>query len=514
MLVLAVAAACIITSLSSAPGITPDSVNYISAAENVLLGNGLCIDGPALTVTPLTHFPPLYPLALAGMHALTAHINNAIWVVNFVALLVSLAFFWTLARGVSGAIPATIALVGFALAPITLRVHGMAWSEGLFVAAVFGSLWAYRRSIDNERAGDRSSDPWLVLSALFAASTLLTRYAGCAVVLTIAACILLNRALSLSARLRRVILFTTLAVAPLAVWNVSGIFGCAGPAQPFGNRTIEEHVVTLEDLLSIVEVLSSWFFDSYHSAPLWGVLCLMLAMLFAALHHTERNDVSSQHTGAHRICMMFCINYFSVLLLAKSFFDAEIPFNERLLYPVLAPIIIIALRYATRPGISATRLATRAVASLIIAGTIGSALSHSPLIERQTWEQHLFYGGPRWQSSPTAAAVRDLPRDIVIASNAPDALRALAARSALALPNRYLPSSHVANPQFTSELQDLIGTLARKNGVVVFFRSVTWRKYLPTETELISAAQDMHCTFAQQTTVADGIILVPSCSLD
>lgn len=47
---------------SSALGVSPDSVNYIGAADSLLDGLGF-----AYPYAPRTHFPPLYSLALAGV---------------------------------------------------------------------------------------------------------------------------------------------------------------------------------------------------------------------------------------------------------------------------------------------------------------------------------------------------------------------------------------------------------------------------------------------------------------
>ena len=43
-----------------------DSVAYIAAAQNLLKGHGLSWVSAKLEVKPLVHYPPFYPIVLAG----------------------------------------------------------------------------------------------------------------------------------------------------------------------------------------------------------------------------------------------------------------------------------------------------------------------------------------------------------------------------------------------------------------------------------------------------------------
>src|SRR4030042_2103472 len=48
-------------------GASPDSVAYLGVAHNLMSGRGLSLPFGDLADTPLTRFPPLYPMLLAGL---------------------------------------------------------------------------------------------------------------------------------------------------------------------------------------------------------------------------------------------------------------------------------------------------------------------------------------------------------------------------------------------------------------------------------------------------------------
>ena len=58
-------------------GINSDSIAYIRAAENLLQGNGLGRVSGLGSFKPMTHWPPLYSLLLAGGHNLGADLYDS-----------------------------------------------------------------------------------------------------------------------------------------------------------------------------------------------------------------------------------------------------------------------------------------------------------------------------------------------------------------------------------------------------------------------------------------------------
>ena len=67
-------------------GVSPDSVNYLSAAKNLVQGNGLVTNvirwNNRYESIPFIFWPPLYPVVIAGVHQLGLGLIDASWLLN------------------------------------------------------------------------------------------------------------------------------------------------------------------------------------------------------------------------------------------------------------------------------------------------------------------------------------------------------------------------------------------------------------------------------------------------
>src|SRR5262249_24589411 len=81
--------------------------------------------------------------------------------------------------------------------------------------------------------------------------------------------------------------------------------------------------------------------------------------------------------------------------------------------------------------------------------------------------------------------VRALRDDVRVFSNAPDALYVLTGRPARLVPLKADPFTRRENERFTEDLARLEQDLGGRAGVVVYFRWLRWRWYLPPERELV-----------------------------
>jgi len=133
---LGVAATCLVLLRQTefGPGLSPDSVAYISLARNLVRGEGfVTFDGQS------TYWPPLFPLVLAATGALHDDMIAAAAVVNAVAFgaTVFIVAVW-LRRYVSPLLVAWAGM-GLALSPAA-RVAAYVWSESMFVLFVVAAL--------------------------------------------------------------------------------------------------------------------------------------------------------------------------------------------------------------------------------------------------------------------------------------------------------------------------------------------------------------------------------------
>jgi hypothetical protein len=101
-----------------------------------------------------------------------------------------------------------------------------------------------------------------------------------------------------------------------------------------------------------------------------------------------------------------------------------------------------------------------------------------------TWLAVLFnqgvgFSNPAWLFSPTMDYVR-AHKETPIYTNAPDPVFLLVGTPAAMLPRHTDPGSRRDNPLYGSEME----RIKKNGGIVVYFRTVTWRWYLPAENRL------------------------------
>ncbi|MGH7858784.1 MAG: hypothetical protein ACREQY_15770, partial [Candidatus Binatia bacterium] len=251
------------------PGLTPDSVGYVSAARNVAAGHGLVLYNGSAYID----WPPLYPLLLAALARTTGAdpiaVARALHAVLF-ALVIG-GTWALLARDLRVRRP--LALIGAAAvltAPPLLKASVMAWSEVLFIALVVAFLLvagSWRR---------RPRTPALVGMSVLAALGCLTRYAGIAFLLTGGFVILVTRRRHWRQAVFDSLVFGAVASYPLALWlarnlTLSGF--AFGPRAPSDAGLGE--IATL--LFSTIAV---WFFPEPPS-PILILGAAGLSMLLA-----------------------------------------------------------------------------------------------------------------------------------------------------------------------------------------------------------------------------------------
>jgi Gpi18-like mannosyltransferase len=448
----------IIHITSGLPGVTPDSVSYLSAAKNFFEGKGLLsYSGGAFH--PFAHFPPLYPLvlSLAGFFAL----DPLKWglYVNLFALIASALIAALMLRRL-GADRRTVAYTAVLIlfAPPMLFVHTMIWSEALFILFVVLSLFL----LAEER---------ICLSCLFAALALLTRYLGIALVFSNIIVILLNAKITdKKAGVKCALLYGFFAVIPLAVWK----FIEFSP----DNRAVAFYPVNLHSLLFGLQTISSWFLpeDLFGSVNSNGLYLLFAVLLLLAAFYRSFEDQM-------RIYAFFCLSFIAALLISICFFDAEVTLDSRILAPIYIPMVsLIVPRLFKNCSNKHSLVRISCAAVLSLAGLV--VIANSALPNMRLWQKRLWYTSDEWRSSDLIKAAEVLPKETTIFTNADDAIFVLTGRYALQLPAKIDPASHREKPDYPENIEKVREQLKSGNALLLYSRRVTWRWYLPSEEDL------------------------------
>ena len=195
------------------PGLTADSAIYVATGRNLFAGEGF-----VSVFGPVERYPPLYPLVIAATGFLHDDMIASAAVLNAGAfgLSVSATAAWLQTRQASAFLVVWVGLA-LALSPLASAATYV-WSESVFVLFALLALIALDRFLvaDTRRA--------LLLSAVAAALCCLTRYAGAAVIACAVLLIALRRSWQPTRRLRAVVVYTAVGLAPTALWMARNVF--------------------------------------------------------------------------------------------------------------------------------------------------------------------------------------------------------------------------------------------------------------------------------------------------
>lgn len=152
--------------------IGPDADRY-SAMAHALQTHGSFlmpwgdVYSPGTGPQPSHHYPPLYPMVLAGFFQVFGFSRGTTQLASLALSLLAVATTWWCTRSLYGRKPGLVAAAAVALNPILIQTTNKAYSENLLMVLFVLTMWAILRSLDK---------PWfIVLAGLFAGLSYLTK---------------------------------------------------------------------------------------------------------------------------------------------------------------------------------------------------------------------------------------------------------------------------------------------------------------------------------------------------
>ena len=433
-------------------GFDTDSGVYLGTAQNIVDGRGVTTPFPAFTSEygpraaagfrgemPLTHYPPLYPVLIAGVGVTGIGVEGAARVLGALLLGVNLVLLGLLARRAlrsTAAIAMTVALAlsgpvsGVDLGPAHswLFQHSLAMSESLFIALALGALLLLERHI---ATGDRRL---LFLAAAFAGLATGTRYVGVALV---AAGLLV-----LLPRWRDAALFALVSAVPTAVWTLTNtlFFGGAAP------RSLH---LSNPHLGGIVDVAEGWL-GLARAPTIVGLTVLVVVVA------TMGVVVARESAPVLRIVAWYAVAYFAAVVATRAFFDLSTPFNDRVFSPLQGPFYVLLLgALATwRAPLMRFVLVGLPVVLFVVALPAGWRVVNRGI-------------PPAPPAEDVFAATNDLPPDALIATNVPTRLWEINGRASISVPARTVAVSGDTNTRFVTQLHELVDVIGEQHGYIV-----------------------------------------------
>jgi len=477
--------------------IAPDSVGYLSAAENFTQGNGISVSYTVDEPLPLTMFPPFYPWAVGSTAlALGTEVKDAArWLnaVSFgVAVLLAGCLIHSSTKSRISALLGSIVLMSSA--PL-LATHSYAQSDPLFLSlALLGLFLIVKTSETHSRA-------LLICAAAVIGLALLTRYVGIALILTGAGTLAIplmgdSRRQNARRSLTDIVLFLVVGLLPMMIWTISNRAMAPGMA----DREFALHFMPVRQTLKLLStvlglsqpMVSRHVVPGLPSAVRVVVSVLMVASVLAILLAIVRNRrtasvrsvfLETPPTGV-KVLGLFLVCYPAVVIFSILFVDLDTYFDARIVLPIYTCTVILAVSFLHRLHTSGTRSTPWKIGLWILVSTFLVSQSVAGVIwsGRNTAEPR-GYASAAWETSPLIAEVGRLPAETTIYSNMPDAILFLTRRSVAWIPSKISYTSGRANPLYRPELEGMRQEL-ETGGVVVIFDQVE-RDWLAPTSELV-----------------------------
>ena len=483
-------------------GISPDSTQYLSAAHNLASGRGLVVHWWARGVVPLTHFPPLFPVAMAALTRLGLPVAHGAAVINACSFVVCVVLTFVLARrsGLSDFVALCTSLA-VALARDVQEVHAMVWSEPLYMALTMGALYLTVIALRDDRWSS------LFLVAVCAALSVLTRYAGLALVGSSGLCLLLFAQGSWQRRLQRAAAFGGIAMLPVGLAFLRNL----AQAESLANREIAFHPLSLARLRPAASTVYHWLTPrtlDFVELPVLlavGGGILLYALVWVRAARAKPVTFTTSALDVLPVLVAYGVCYVAFLALSISIADAQTPLNPRLLAPLIPPFAVVAANVLAASARNV--VLRRATAVLLVVVGVGLLTA---LVDwaRPARREGLGYNSARWNRSELAKAVGMLPRNVDVYSNYPDALLYLTGREAIGLPRIFSPTSLKPNRQYEREFRSICADAGNRRVAIAYFLKVPPEKFIP------SIAQIRRRLASRPVTVVDdGVVdtVPPSC---
>lgn len=430
---------------------SPDSAFYVGVARNLIDGAGWVAPPGS---PPLAHFPPLFPMLLAGAgRLLGVDPLDAAAVVNPLLFGVTAVVVAGVARARRASVPVGVAAAVAAVVGLDLLVYGAsALSEPLFTLLVLAALVVLARAVA------RRSDGLLGLAAALTGAACLTRYIGVALVIAGAGALW---HLESGRRRWRAVAFAAGASFPLVIWVTF-----AGRA----SRPLSVHLFDVRYWSTGIGSLSRWVLPPFVPWPIRLVVLVGLVVALRRLPRTARADPLPLLAAAFGAC------YLAVLVGDRLVLDDTGRLDARFLAPLHVVALVVLVPLIAR---AAGRARVGVLVLLALHGLQAVAWTVTGLTDDGVDRRGL--SGRAWRDSPVMAAVAALPAGVPVYSNAADAVFLLLGRRTSSVPPERDYLTGAATEGYDDAMAAMAEDLRRAGAVVVYFEPFDFRRqFLPT----------------------------------
>lgn len=325
----------IISTHNYGTGLSPDSVEYFAAADNLLLSRGLL----SYNGLPITEWPPLYPVILA-LCSYSLGISIALSAVVLNAVLFGLIIYKTGMILKNYLSSKTLIIVGLLSVLFSIPVFAeslWAHSELLFIFFLILYIDFLLSYVEKGRL------IYFILIVILTALAMLTRYVGIILIFITIITILFYSNENLKKKIISIFVYSALSSIPIGIWLIrnyliSNTF--------FGERGASRFSFFSNIDLTIEKILS-WDI-SYHLINLkifFIIFFLITVALLCAilLKKIKFKDIYLKFDKRITVILSLFISVYLLFLIIVSSIKAHNSIDSRLLSPVFIPVLILLL---------------------------------------------------------------------------------------------------------------------------------------------------------------------------
>jgi hypothetical protein len=457
------------------PGTNGDSIRYIMGAENLLAGNGYSRISGGGEIRPITGFPPVFSIILAGLGYLTGDVFNA---ARFLLCLLFAANIFLVAlllfRYTGSIWPSLIGTILVISAQEVLWLHTWVLTEALFIFLMLLAFYLLTAYLDSNNLS------FLLLASVLIGSATLTRYIGVALTAAGGLSILILSKKSWKRRLVDGMVLGVGTLLPLILW----FYRNAAISDNVSNRVISYSPIPTKVLRIYIADVLSWFAPRIMDLPrpIRNMLVAILALPLPAVFFFRELKASLSKVKKEGqafwtlpwILTLFMIFYVVILVLNSAFLDPALTPQGQLRYlvPLFVTTVVLFSLMAHRAlkgikFISPYRILILAVSVLLI---ILYALEswiylRDPLM-------NIGYTGLRTLWPDTVEAIQSLDPETIIVANNPEMAYALAGRPAYMMPILQDASTGDTREDFDQQIEATREKL-EKGGVLFIFGAMS-----------------------------------------
>jgi 4-amino-4-deoxy-L-arabinose transferase-like glycosyltransferase len=322
-------------------GLISDSFQYTASARSLASGHGFSLPYGEGELQPMTKYPPMFPVLLAGFELLGGTALRGARFLNIILYGVNIFLVFHSARRLAHSTGfALLAALLFAVSFVVVEVHSWALSEPLYICLSLSAILLIQNYFEENKSSR------VLLAALLAAAAFLTRYVGVSLVLAMSIVLLLNRN-AWKQRIRDLLLFGLIAVLPMALWSLRGYL----LTRTWNDRTPAFHPLTLKNYVSAIDVIYGWFFprslvegaEKIFLALTAVALFLLLVLIWRSRKASTVAWIDSFNPEKKTSLLhgMYIVLYLLIIVVSKTWLDADIGLSDRILSPMLVSLLIL-----------------------------------------------------------------------------------------------------------------------------------------------------------------------------